>query len=104
MSGIVVVKESKFAGAHESPQKVHSFFLTNHRHAETLTRRKPAVCKKWDEEKERWQVEFATDKTWSTSCVSSAARRRIHAKAHIGLRKVEIRLGNETVFNFGEDV
>ena len=56
----LVVKESKFAGAHESPQKVHSFFLTNHRRAETLTRRKPGVCKKWDEEKERWQVELAT--------------------------------------------
>ena len=59
----LVVKESKFAGAHESPQKVHSFFLTNHRHAETLTRRKPGVCKKWDEEKERWQVELATGET-----------------------------------------
>ena len=42
-------------------KQVHSFFLTNHRHAETLTRRKPGVCKKWDEEKERWQIELATD-------------------------------------------
>ena len=33
----LVVKESKFAGAHESPQKVHSFFLTNHRRASTGT-------------------------------------------------------------------
>ena len=29
-----------------------------------------------------------TMRTWSTSCVSSAARRRIHAKAPIGLRAV----------------
>jgi len=32
----LVVKESKFAGAHASPQKVHSFFLVNHRRAQAL--------------------------------------------------------------------